>query len=135
MKTMSEDMEEVEKEKEQAVATADELKEQLRAVKRTTKDSVVAATAAKLVKVMQVADAMGVKVELTDELSMKKAVLTAKYPTIALDGKSADYVSARFDAMVEARDAAKKSHDNIANETKDGKAPTKLTDSIKDEEY
>jgi len=134
--TMSEDMEEIEKEKEKAVATADELKEQIRSLKRTTKDSAIATEAGKIVKVMQIADSMGIKVEMSDEATMKKAILKAKYPTIDLDGKSADYITARFDAMTEGQDAAKKSHQRIADENKDGLHDNKkLADSLKDEEY
>jgi hypothetical protein len=137
VETMSEDMAETEKEKEAAVAMADELKEQVKTLKRSTRDSVVTGEAKKIVEVMKVADSMGIKCEINDEITMKKAVLTSKYPTIDLSGKSNDYITARFDAMVEGRSNAEASHKKIGDEAADGKhtESTKLSDSIKDEEY
>lgn len=134
VETMSEDMEEIEKEKEMAVATADELKEQLRALKRTTKDSAIVAEAGKIVKVLQVADSMGVKVEISDEMAMKKSILTAKYPKIDLNGKSADYIAARFDAMIEGRERAEQGFKQVGQETQDG-AKVALADKYGKEEY
>ena len=136
VETMSTDMEETEKEKEAAVAMADELKEQVKALKRSTRDSAIAGEAKKIVEVMKVADSMGIECAISDEITMKQSVLKAKYPNIDLSGKSKDYIAARFDAMVEGRENAEASHKKIGEETKDGKqGSTKLADQLKEEEY
>lgn len=132
--TMTGDVEEAEKEKEKAVATADELREQLRTAKRTTSDSAVNLEVEKRVKLLKVADEMGVKITVSDEATMKKAILVSKYPELMLDGKTAAYIDARFDVMTEGRDAAKDSHKKIADEHPEQKATGTAT-AMKDEEY
>ena len=133
VETMSEDMEETEKEKEKAVATADELREQIKGMKRKTNDSDVIGAAKALVAVKSIADSMKIDVQISDEMSMKKEVLASKYPTLTLDGKSKEYIDARFDVMVEGRKSAEESQKKIADEAKENKGS--LSEQLKDKEY
>lgn len=132
------DMEEEKKETEKAKATADELRTQLEDAKKKTSDVDVIGAAKAIASVKAIADSMEIEVELGDEHSMKKAVLSKKYPDLDLMNKSAAYIDARFDVMEEGRKAAATSHKKIGDEAAaDSKhtESTKLSDSIKDEEY
>lgn len=133
VETKSEDMEEVEKEKEEAVATADELKEQIKGMKRKTNDADIVLVAKSLVSVKAIADSMKIDVKISDEMTMKKEVLASKYPSLVLDGKSKDYINARFDVMVEGRKAADESQKQIADNAKTNQGT--LSDTLKDKEY
>jgi hypothetical protein len=134
METMSEDMEEVEKEKEKAVATADELQERIKGMSQNTNDSHTVEHAKKLVAVKTIADSMKIDVKLSDEMTMKKEVLASKYPDLTLDGKSNEYIDARFDVMVEGRKAAKESQKQIADGARENNQGS-LSEKLEDKDY
>ncbi len=82
----------------------DELKAQLEAVKATHNDEAMAQAVAERVALLETAKRV-VNVDALQGSSdrlIKEAVIKAKHEAINLDGKSDDYVNARFDALIEA---------------------------------
>lgn len=102
------ELEKVAKEKEKSDARADGLEAELEKVKKERTDSVPSSESIrKAVKeraaLERVAEAAGVeKFDEMNDLDLKKAVIVAQQPEAKLDGKSEDYVSARFDVAAEA---------------------------------
>jgi len=47
-----------------------------------------------------------VKLDAMSDEEIRKAVIAAKFPNANMDGKSADYIQARFDAALEAPEAS-----------------------------
>jgi hypothetical protein len=82
----------------------DELKAQLEAVKATHNDEAMAQAIAERVALLETAKRV-VNVDSVQGMSdrlIKETVIKAKHEAINLDGKSDDYVNARFDALIEA---------------------------------
>jgi hypothetical protein len=82
----------------------DELKAQLEAVKATHNDEAMAQAVAERVVLLETAKRV-VNVDALQGSSdrlIKETVIKAKHEAINLDGKSDDYVNARFDALIEA---------------------------------
>lgn len=81
----------------------DELKAQLEAVKATHNDEAMAQAVAERVALLETAKRV-VNVDALQGSSdrlIKETVIKAKHKAINLDGKSDDYVNARFDALIE----------------------------------
>ena len=86
----------------------DELKAQLEAVKATHNDEAMAKAVAERVALLESAKRI-VNVDGLQGMSdrgIKETVLKAKYEAINLDGKSDDYVNARYDALIESLPSA-----------------------------
>ena len=86
----------------------DELKAQLEALKATHNDEAMAQAVAERVALLETAKRV-VNVDGLQGMSdrvIKEAVLKAKHEAINLDGKSDDYVNARFDALIESLPSA-----------------------------
>lgn len=86
----------------------DELKAQLEAVKATHNDEAMAKAVAERVALLESAKRI-VNVDGLQAMSdrgIKETVLKAKYEAINLDGKSDDYVNARYDALIESLPSA-----------------------------
>jgi hypothetical protein len=81
----------------------DELKAQLEAMKATHNDEAMAKAVAERVALLETAKRV-VNVDALQGISdrlIKETVIKAKHEAINLDGKSDDYVNARFDALIE----------------------------------
>ncbi len=86
----------------------DELKAQLEAVKATHNDEAMAQAVAERVALLETAKRV-VNVDALQGSSdrlIKETVIKAKHEAINLDGKSDDYVNARFDALIESLPSA-----------------------------
>ena len=86
----------------------DELKAQLEAVKATHNDEAMAQAVGERVALLETAKRV-VNVDGLQGMSdrgIKETVLRAKHEAINLDGKSDDYVNARFDALIESLPSA-----------------------------
>lgn len=86
----------------------DELKAQLEAVKATHNDEAMAKAVAERVALLESAKRI-VNVDGLQGMNdrgIKETVLKAKYEAINLDGKSDDYVNARYDALIESLPSA-----------------------------
>ncbi len=115
----------------------DELKAQLEAVKATHNDEAMAKAVAERVALLETAkrvvnfDALQ---GISDRL-IKETVIKAKHEAINLDGKSDDYVNARFDALIEALpsvedEAVAKQKQAVASVNRDSASQVDLRQSL-----
>jgi len=117
----------------------DELKAQLEAVKATHNDEAMAKAVAERVALLETAKRV-VNVDglqgMSDRL-IKETVIKAKHEAINLDGKSDDYVNARFDALIEALpsvedEAVAKQKQAVASVNRDSASQVDLRQSLND---
>ena len=92
----------LEAERDTEKARADKAEADLKAAREDAMDDArIDAAVKERLSVYDAADKSGVKVEKGMKLDdIRRAVIAATFPTIALDGKGADYVSACFDSAV-----------------------------------
>lgn len=115
----------------------DELKAQLEAMKATHNDEAMAKAVAERVALLETAKRV-VNVDALQGISdrlIKETVIKAKHEAINLDGKSDDYVNARFDALIEALpsvedEAVAKQKQAVASVNRDSASQVDLRQSL-----
>lgn len=120
-----------EKAKDQAEAKADGLDAEIKKLKAQRTDS---ADVQKLVKARialeKTAERAGVeKFDALSDLDLKKAVIKVDSPDVSLDGKSEEYINARFDMASEAIDASDEAAKKLGGKINEGKRQAEVMDS------
>lgn len=129
------ELEKVAKEKEKADARADGLEAELAKVKKERTDAAPSKEQIReAVKVRtaleKVASEVGVeKFDEMDDLELKKAVIVAQHPDTKFDGKSEEYINARFDVAAEAIKGTEESARNLGEKITDKNRTSEVMDS------
>lgn len=132
-KDMKKKCDEAEKAKDVLQAKADGFESEIAKMKKERTDA-GSLDVKKLVKervaLEKVASAAGVdKFDAMDDLDLKKAVILADSPETKLDGKSVDYINARFDVAAEKIDVSDEAARKLGERVADGGGRTEKMDA------